>query len=153
MTANFPLLPWRLASRRRMKCLLSNGSVKVTGEPGLGHWNRDRAEIMLIGGRGRPVAPGKGPQGERTWFASRPGGRGEKPDIALEWFETHFPNTPKVELWARKYRKKQGWASWGKDLPDGPWGLDDNATEALRMSRQEILGPGEKTPFDDEDAA
>jgi len=126
-------------------------TLTVTGEAGLGHWNRDRAEIMLIGGRGRPVAPGKGVQGERVWFAERPSGtRGEKPDVALEWFEKHYPNMPKIELWARRYRKNEfNWASWGPDLPDGPWRIDDAANVALRLPREEVMSPDEKTPWDD----
>ena len=63
----------------------------------MGFWNRDRAEIMLIGVKGRPAAPTPGTQGERVWFARR-GEHAEhrddvhsdKPDCALEWFEKHM---------------------------------------------------------------
>jgi N6-adenosine-specific RNA methylase IME4 len=120
-------------------------TLTVIGEAGTGYWNRDRAEILLIGARGHPVAPAPGEQGERVWFAGRTGDH-EKPKISMEWFEQQYPNMPKVELYARDYRK--GWASWGNDLPDGPRGLDDAANEALRMPQ--ILSKDDKTPFDDE---
>lgn len=95
--------------------MLRSGQVlKVTGQAGLGRWNRDRCEIMLIGVRGNPVCPALGTQGERVWFASR-GEHSDKPDCALQWFERHWPNTPKIELHAR--RSRSGWDAWGLDAP------------------------------------
>jgi N6-adenosine-specific RNA methylase IME4 len=35
----------------------------------------------------------------------------EKPDWAYDMVEKYYPNTPKIELFARKSRP--GWASWG----------------------------------------
>jgi N6-adenosine-specific RNA methylase IME4 len=102
--------------------LRSGQTLEVVGAAGMGFWNRDRCEVMLIGVRGKPVCPAAGLQGERVWFAQR----GEhatrcedihsnKPDCALEWFERHWPTTPKVELNAR--RARPGWTSWGAEAP------------------------------------
>jgi N6-adenosine-specific RNA methylase IME4 len=102
--------------------LRSGQHLEVTGAAGLGFWNRDRCEIMLIGTRGKPVCPALGTQGERVWFARRSehaikrvDSHSDKPDCALEWFERHWPNTPKIELNARRFRP--GWDSWGLDAP------------------------------------
>jgi N6-adenosine-specific RNA methylase IME4 len=88
----------------------------------LGFWNRDRCEIMLIGVRGKPVCPAAGTQGERVWFArrgehatNREEVHSNKPDCALAWFERHWPNTPKAELYAR--RARPGWVAWGAEAP------------------------------------
>jgi N6-adenosine-specific RNA methylase IME4 len=102
--------------------LRSGQHLEVTGAAGLGYWNRDRCEIMLIGVRGHPVAPAPGTQGERVWFArrgehatTRDEIHSDKPDCSLEWFERHWPNTPKIELNAR--RARAGWHRWGFDAP------------------------------------
>jgi N6-adenosine-specific RNA methylase IME4/ParB-like chromosome segregation protein Spo0J len=102
--------------------LRSGQRLEVVGAAALGYWNRDRAEIMLIGVRGNPVCPAQGTQGERVWFArrgehaaTREESHSDKPDCALEWFERHWPTTPKIELNAR--RARPGWQRWGADAP------------------------------------
>lgn len=93
------------------------------GPAGTGYWNRDRDELFLIGTRGKVVAPAMGEQGESVWFAARPAleegevsKHSKKPPNAHEWFEQHYPNTPKIELNAR--RARPGWDLWGNEAPD-----------------------------------
>jgi N6-adenosine-specific RNA methylase IME4 len=95
---------------------------QAVGAAGTGFWNRDRDELMLIGVRGHPVCPALGTQGESVWFArrgehatSRADSHSDKPDCAQEWFERHWPHTPKVELNAR--RRRAGWDAWGPETP------------------------------------
>lgn len=38
----------------------------------------------------------------------------QKPDIAYEIIERLYPNTDKVELFAR--RKREGWKVWGNEV-------------------------------------
>jgi N6-adenosine-specific RNA methylase IME4 len=98
--------------------LLGIGGGRVlyeTGSAGTGFWNRDRDEILLIGCLGKPVCPALGSQGESVWFAAR-GKHSEKPDCALDWFDKHFPNTPKIELNAR--RARANWKRWGLEAPE-----------------------------------
>jgi N6-adenosine-specific RNA methylase IME4 len=102
--------------------LRSGQKLDVVGPAGLGFWNRDRCEIMLIGVWGNPVCPAPGKQGERVWFArrgehatNRDEVHSDKPDYALEWFERHWPTTPKAELNAR--RARPGWIPWGAEAP------------------------------------
>ncbi len=94
------------------------------GPAGTGYWNADRDELLLIGTRGKPVAPAPGTQGESVWFAARPRDaeskivHSAKPDCCLEWFERHYPSTPKIELNAR--RARPGWVQWGNEAPQAP---------------------------------
>jgi len=94
--------------------LVSGQHLMVCGPAGLGYWNRDRCEILLVGTVGKPVAPAQGTQGERVWFAKR-GEHSAKPPNAHEWIERQFPSTPKVELFARSGRTD--WDIWGAEAP------------------------------------
>ena len=65
--------------------------------------------------RGEPVCPAPGKQGESVWFArrgehavTREDSHSDKPECAHEWFERHFPNTPKIELGARPGASRMG---------------------------------------------
>jgi N6-adenosine-specific RNA methylase IME4 len=98
----------------------SGDRFEVVGAASMGFWRRDRCELMLLGVRGSPVCPALGTQGESIWFArrgehaaSREDSHSDKPDCAHEWFERHYPNTPKVELNAR--RARPGWHRWGAE--------------------------------------
>jgi len=95
---------------------------RVVGPPGLGYWNRDRDEILLIGTRGNFVAPAHGTQPESVWFAARPriegarrGRHSAKPDNAHLWIEQNWPTLAKIELNARAARP--GWDVWGLEAP------------------------------------
>jgi N6-adenosine-specific RNA methylase IME4 len=100
--------------------LRSGQRLEVTGAAGMGFWNRDRAEIMLIGVRGKPVCPALGAQGERVWFArrgehatTREEIHSDKPECSYAWFERHWPSTPKAELNGR--RTRPGWKVFDLD--------------------------------------
>jgi len=102
--------------------LRSGRIFQVVGASGTGFWNRDRDELMLIGVRGQPVCPAPGMQGESVWFArrgehasARENIHSDKPDCSFQWFERHWPNTPRIELNAR--RARPGWEAWGFEAP------------------------------------
>jgi N6-adenosine-specific RNA methylase IME4 len=104
--------------------LRSGQSLEVVGAAGLGFWNRDRAEIMLICTRGNPICPAPGTQGERVWFArrgehaaTREDFHSDKPECSLEWFERHWPNTPKIEL-HRRGAARPGWVAWRNEVTE-----------------------------------
>lgn len=88
--------------------------VWVKDRVGTGYWNRNRHELVLIGKRGAPVAPAPGTQFDSVIEAPR-GKHSEKPDRLYEIIESYFPNIPKIELNARKFR--QGWDRWGLEAP------------------------------------
>jgi len=119
--------------------LRSGQKLEVVGAAGLGFWNRDRCEIMLIGVKGKPACPAPGTQGERVWFArrgehaaKRDDVHSNKPDCALEWFERHWPTTPKAELNAR--RARPGWIPWGAEAPAGLTTAASNEAVGARRS-------------------
>jgi N6-adenosine-specific RNA methylase IME4 len=110
------------SDRNARAMFLSGDRFEVVGAAGLGYIRRDRCELLLIGVRGKPVWPAPGTQGESVWFArrgehatSRDEAHSDKPECSLQWFERHWPNTPKIELNAR--RARPGWARWGFDAP------------------------------------
>lgn len=101
---------------------LVNRAFHAIGPAGTGFWHRDRCEILLIGTRGNVVAPAMGTQPESVIFAARPkiegqqrGHHSAKPEIFHEWIEQNWPNTPKIELNAR--RARAGWVTWGYEAP------------------------------------
>jgi N6-adenosine-specific RNA methylase IME4 len=134
--------------------LRSGQRLEVTGAAGLGFWNRDRCEIMLIGTQGKPVCPAPGTQGERVWFArrgehatTRDEIHSDKPDCSLEWFERHWPNTPKIELNAR--RARPGWKTWGLDAPDASAhdpDIEKSPAHCLRQRPGETKQSNEQIP-------
>jgi N6-adenosine-specific RNA methylase IME4 len=121
--------------------LRSGQTLEVVGAAGMGFWNRDRCEIMLIGTRGKPVCPAPGTQGERVWFARR-GEHSTKPDCSLAWFERHWPTTPKVELNAR--RARPGWTVWGNEIarPEGERPIPQDEPRPALAGEQPIQQDG-----------
>lgn len=81
---------------------------------GTGYWFRNNHEILLIGKRGAPPKPADGTQWRSAITAPR-GAHSEKPDFQYEFFETFFPNLPKIELNAR--RARPNWTPWGFEAP------------------------------------
>jgi N6-adenosine-specific RNA methylase IME4 len=86
----------------------------VWGKPsiGLGRWNRSKHEILLVGTKGKPVAPAPGTQRESLLQAPVPGGHSSKPDVFLEMIEGYYPNVPKIEL-NRRGPARPAWDAWG----------------------------------------
>jgi hypothetical protein len=67
----------------------------------------DNCELLLVFSRGNPVWPAFATQ--ELIMAPR-GAHNEKPDVFIEMISRLWPNTPKLELFARK--KRDGWDSW-----------------------------------------
>jgi N6-adenosine-specific RNA methylase IME4 len=83
---------------------------------GLGYWFRTSHELLLIGVRGDKVpapAPSARPLG--SVIEAPRGKHSEKPEVFAEMIERLFPNTPKLEMFARKARP--GWGVWGNEAP------------------------------------
>lgn len=81
---------------------------------GMGRWNRNKHEILLVGVTGTIPAPAPGTQFESLLLGPR-GAHSKKPDWQYELIERHYPNLPKIELNAR--RARAGWDCWGLDAP------------------------------------
>lgn len=89
--------------------------VWVKDRAGTGHWFRSQHEILLVGGKGHPVAPAEGTQYESVIYGKRTK-HSEKPNVVYEMIEAYYPEVPKIEMFARKFRS--GWAAFGNELPE-----------------------------------
>jgi N6-adenosine-specific RNA methylase IME4 len=80
---------------------------------GMGYWNRNKHEHLLIGVKGNVPAPTPGTQSDSLL----PGSVGEhsaKPEIFFEMIERYFPTLPKIELNCRG-AARPGWVAWGNE--------------------------------------
>lgn len=82
---------------------------------GLGFWNRDQSEILLLGTRGNVPCPAPGTQ-YPSHMVERKREHSQKPDWAYAMIEAYFPTLSKIELNAR--RRRPGWDAWGFEAPD-----------------------------------
>jgi N6-adenosine-specific RNA methylase IME4 len=80
---------------------------------GLGYWNREKHELLLVGTRGNIPCPAPGEQWESLIMAPR-GRHSEKPEVFLKMIEEYFPNLPKIEL-NRRGPARPGWEAWGNE--------------------------------------
>jgi N6-adenosine-specific RNA methylase IME4 len=81
---------------------------------GLGHWVRNRHELLLIGQRGAFSPPEPDLRPGSVIEAPR-GRHSEKPAVVYKLLERAYPSASKLELFARKARP--GWVAWGKEAP------------------------------------
>jgi N6-adenosine-specific RNA methylase IME4 len=82
-------------------------------KPGTGYWDINIHEILLIGTKGSPVAPAPGTQ-PLSIIDAPVGEHSEKPAIFAELIAKHYPNVPKLEMFAR--RQREGWDVWGVEV-------------------------------------
>ena len=80
-----------------------------------GHWVRTKHELVLIAAKGSPVAPAPGTQANSVFEAPTTGEHSEKPPFVHEMIERLWPNTTKLEMFARAARP--GWTVWGAEAP------------------------------------
>jgi N6-adenosine-specific RNA methylase IME4 len=78
---------------------------------GMGYWNRNKHELLLIGVRGAIAAPAAGTQWDSVIDAPL-AEHSAKPEVFLELIESYFPNLPKIEL-NRRGPAREGWDAWG----------------------------------------
>jgi N6-adenosine-specific RNA methylase IME4 len=105
---------------------------------GTGFWVRDNLELLLIAVRGTVPAPAEGTQLAALIEAPK-GEHSEKPEIFAEMIEQHWPNTPKLEMFAR--RGRPGWDSWGNEVISGLC-LGSAAAGRAARAGQSSVSPG-----------
>lgn len=91
-------------------------AVWVKDRVGTGYWFRNRHEILLVGTRGKVVAPAMGDQWDSV-IEAPVGEHSAKPEKVLEMIEAYFPNIPKIEL-NRRGPARAGWAAWGAEVEE-----------------------------------
>jgi N6-adenosine-specific RNA methylase IME4 len=92
-----------------------NSIIWVKNGIGLGAWVRNQHEQLLIAKRGRFSPPPPELRIASVVHAKR-GRHSEKPAVFYELIEHMYPQTSKLELFAR--RQRAGWAAWGNQVPD-----------------------------------
>ena len=89
------------------------------GKPDLGTGLivRENLELLLIASRGAPAWPAMGEQFPSLSVVDR-GEPSEKPEVFVEMIERLWPNTAKLEMFARQART--GWDCWGNEVAEAP---------------------------------
>ena len=86
--------------------------VWVKDKIGMGHFVRQRHELLLLATRGRIPTPATTTRNDSVVEAPR-GKHSEKPEVFRELIEKMYPGVPKIELFARV--APDGWDTWGKE--------------------------------------
>ena len=84
----------------------------VKDKIGMGHWVRQRHELLLIGRRGAMHTPDPEDRPDSVIEAPRTR-HSEKPPVVYEIIERMYPTCERVELFARAPR--DNWARWGNE--------------------------------------
>ena len=84
--------------------------VWVKDKIGMGYYARQRHELLLIAAKGR-LPPPLPPDRPDSVIEYPRGKHSEKPDLVYGLIEKMFPESSRIELFARSKRK--GWKSWG----------------------------------------
>ena len=92
--------------------------VWVKDRIGTGFWFRNQHELLLVGTRGDVPAPAMGDQAYSV-IETKVGKHSSKPEIFYKLIEGMFPNTPKLELFARG-KPRDGWDAWGNEAESAP---------------------------------
>jgi N6-adenosine-specific RNA methylase IME4 len=111
--ATIPMLPEALAVMSAWGFKYKSGCGWIKDRVGNGYWFRGALELLLVGIKGNVPAPAPGDQPPQVVEAPR-ARHSEKPDCFASMIATLFPNTPRVELFARKARP--GWDCWGNEI-------------------------------------
>lgn len=115
--AIIPMLPDAFAVMAAWGFAYRSHQVWLKDRTGAGYWFRARHELLLLGVRGAPPCPAPGEQPESV-IEAKAGRHSEKPEAALAWIETAFPNLPKIEL-NRRGPPRPGWDAWGLEAEGG----------------------------------
>lgn len=86
-------------------------------KPNLGHYSSVRHEILIIAGKGKcsPTCDGKTIQSiDSVQSIEKSTKHSQKPNEFRKIIETLYPNSKKIELFARE--KADGWDSWGLEI-------------------------------------
>jgi len=87
--------------------------VWVKDKLGLGFYFRGQHELLLVGVKGKARPPQESRRFSSVLHAAVRN-HSEKPDKVYEIIEKMYPDSKKVELFARKKRK--GWTAWGLEV-------------------------------------
>lgn len=86
----------------------------VKDRVGLGHYFRSQHELLLIGTKGK-MRPPEASTRRASVIEAKRRKHSQKPDAVYGIIEAMYPQTTKIELFARDARK--GWDCWGNQAP------------------------------------
>jgi N6-adenosine-specific RNA methylase IME4 len=112
--ATVPMLPQALEVMAAWGFKYVSGFAWMKNKAGTGYWTRNQHEHLLVGVKGKPVAPALGTQWSSVIEAAV-GKHSEKPEESLEMIESYFPTLPKIEL-NRRGPARDGWDAWGAEV-------------------------------------
>ena len=81
---------------------------------GAGGHPRNATEHIIESTRGEIKSIGRHEKAINNWFIAKSGRHSEKPDIVYDIIEYCYPDTEKIELFARK--RRDGWDAWGNEI-------------------------------------
>jgi N6-adenosine-specific RNA methylase IME4 len=113
MWTTSPHLPEALQVMEAWGFKYETSVVWVKHAIGMGHWVRNRHELLLIGSRGDMPHPAPSARPDSVIEAPRRE-HSRKPDETYGKIEQMYPELPKIELFARQARA--GWAAWGNEI-------------------------------------
>jgi N6-adenosine-specific RNA methylase IME4 len=142
--ATVPMLPQVLEVMAAWGFTYKSHFAWVKDKCGTGYWSRNKHELLLIGTRGHVPCPAPGTQFDSVIEAPR-GRHSEKPVIVREMIARMFPNTPKLEMFARGERVA-GWDFHGNEISQST--KPDNVFLRFTEAQCRILADRENTPPD-----
>ena len=80
---------------------------------GMGYWWRGQHEKLLVATKGK-FSPPKPEDRENSIYSEKRGQHSKKPEHYRKWIKEAFPNTKKIELFARQ--KVEDWDCWGNEV-------------------------------------
>jgi N6-adenosine-specific RNA methylase IME4 len=111
--ATAPLLPEALHVIKEWGFAYKSNAVWDKQKIGLGYWFRSQHEHLLVGTKGK-VSPPDEADRVSSIFKEERTTHSKKPDSIYRWIEEAFPNTKRLEMYARN--RRFGWASWGEEI-------------------------------------
>ena len=111
--ATVPKLEWALETMKAWGFQYVSHWIWDKQVTGLGHWNRGRHELLLIGRKGSFKSPANDSFLPHSIISERRGEHSAKPLKIAELITRLFPNTDRIELFARD--AKEGFDAWGNE--------------------------------------
>jgi N6-adenosine-specific RNA methylase IME4 len=112
--ATVPLLPQGLEVMEAWGFRYRSNFVWVKHKIGLGHWNRNKHEHLLVGARGSIPAPAMGGNKSESVIVAPSTKHSEKPPVVRKMIEEMFPSLPRLEMFSRG--RWDGWDVWGPEI-------------------------------------
>jgi N6-adenosine-specific RNA methylase IME4 len=140
--ATAPMLPHALVVMEAWGFDYKSNFVWAKDRIGMGYWNRNKHEHLLVGTRGKIPAPAMGTQAD-SLIEAPVGKHSAKPDAFLDMIDWYFPTLPKIEL-NRRGPLRPGWAAWGNEARIA----DESGTTQEPPNVPEIILPGMAPTFE-----